>query len=161
MLRISRTINIFNWVYFFVDLDQRQCPTICTLAADTHLNRDMDTQLSASMISRSSTTSSCTLSTMKSLKVCHTINIALKEKCKLISSNINFKHAFNKHPKQIHEKQWLVYIIKFRTPPPVQILSISCSLWENLGKSYVGATPPPPPPTRVGAPTSGKSWIRH
>ena len=40
-------------------------------------------------------------------------------------------------------------------PPPVQILSISCSFWENLAKSYVGA------PWRVGAPSSGKSWIRH
>ena len=35
------------------------------------------------------------------------------------------------------------------SPPPVQILSISCSFWENLAKSY------------VGAPTSGKSWIFH
>ena len=34
-------------------------------------------------------------------------------------------------------------------PPRVQILSISCSFWENLAKSY------------VGAPSSGKSWIRH
>ena len=40
-------------------------------------------------------------------------------------------------------------------PPGVQILSISCSFWENLAKSYVGA------PWRVGAPSSGKSWIRH
>ena len=39
--------------------------------------------------------------------------------------------------------------------PAVQILSISCSFWENLPKSYVGA------PRRVGAPFSGKSWIRH
>ena len=42
--------------------------------------------------------------------------------------------------------------------PGVQILSISCSFWGNLAKSYVGA---PPPPWRVGAPTSEKSWIRH
>ena len=34
-------------------------------------------------------------------------------------------------------------------PPRVQILSISCSFWENLAKLY------------VGAPTSAKSWIRH
>ena len=27
-------------------------------------------------------------------------------------------------------------------PPWVQILSISCSFWENLAKSYVGAPPP-------------------
>ena len=27
------------------------------------------------------------------------------------------------------------------TPPGVQILSISCSFWENLAKSYVGAPP--------------------
>ena len=37
-------------------------------------------------------------------------------------------------------------------PPPrgAQILSISCSFWEFLAKSYVGAPPPPgelvPPP---------------
>ena len=31
----------------------------------------------------------------------------------------------------------------------IQILSISCSFWEKLAKSY------------VGAPSSGKSWIRH
>ena len=37
----------------------------------------------------------------------------------------------------------------------VQILSISCTFWENLTKLYVGA------PWKVGAPTSGKSWIRH
>ena len=43
------------------------------------------------------------------------------------------------------------------TPHRVQILSISCSFWENLAKSYVGV----PPPRRVGAPSSGKSWIRH
>ena len=44
------------------------------------------------------------------------------------------------------------------TPPPggAQILSISCSFWENMAKSYVGA-----PPRGVGAPSSGKSWIRH
>ena len=34
-------------------------------------------------------------------------------------------------------------------PPRAQILSISCSFWENLAKSY------------VGAPSAGKSWIRH
>ena len=34
-------------------------------------------------------------------------------------------------------------------PPGVQILSILCSFWGNLAKSY------------VCAPTSGKSWIRH
>ena len=39
--------------------------------------------------------------------------------------------------------------------PGVKVLSISCSFWANLTKSYVGA------PWRVGAPTSGKSWIRH
>ena len=29
-------------------------------------------------------------------------------------------------------------------PPGIQILSISCSFWENLAKSYVGALSPPP-----------------
>ena len=37
----------------------------------------------------------------------------------------------------------------------VKILSISCSFWENLAKSYVDAPP------GVGAPSSGKSWVRH
>ena len=44
--------------------------------------------------------------------------------------------------------QWRIYIVKFWTRPPspgVQILSISCSFWEILAKSY------------VGAPSSGKS----
>ena len=44
------------------------------------------------------------------------------------------------------------------SPLGVQILSISCSFWENLAKSYVGA---PPPHRRVGARTLEKSWIRH
>ena len=40
----------------------------------------------------------------------------------------------------------------------VQILSISCSFWQNLAKSYVGAPPHSPGNWR---PSSGKSWIRH
>ena len=36
-----------------------------------------------------------------------------------------------------------------RTLPGAQILSISCSFWENMAKLY------------VGAPSSGKSWICH
>ena len=46
-----------------------------------------------------------------------------------------------------------------RPPPPlgVQILSISCSFWENSAKLCVHA----PPPWRVHAPPSVKSWIRH
>ena len=43
-------------------------------------------------------------------------------------------------------------ILDARPPPGVQILSISCSFWEILAKSYVGA-----PPRGVGAPSSGKS----
>ena len=42
-----------------------------------------------------------------------------------------------------------------RNAPPGQILSISCSFWENLAKSYIGA------PLESWRPTSGKSWIRH
>ena len=40
-----------------------------------------------------------------------------------------------------NSSQWRIYIVKFWThaPPQVQILSISCSFWENLAKSYVGA----------------------
>ena len=36
-------------------------------------------------------------------------------------------------------------------PPRVQILSISCSLWENVAKSYVGV------PSRVLVPPSRKN----
>ena len=44
-------------------------------------------------------------------------------------------------------------------PPPGGPNSfISCGFWEFLAKSYVGA---PPHPRGVGAPTSGKTWIRH
>ena len=43
-----------------------------------------------------------------------------------------------------------------RAPMGVQILSISCSFWEILAKSYVGAPPP-----GSWHPSSGKSWIRH
>ena len=45
---------------------------------------------------------------------------------------------------------------KILDAPRVQILSISYSSGENLAKSYVSAAPP-----KVGAPTLGKSWIRH
>ena len=41
-------------------------------------------------------------------------------------------------------------------PLGVQILSISCSFWENLANSYVCV-----PPWAVRAPSSGKSCIRH
>ena len=37
-------------------------------------------------------------------------------------------------------------------PLGTQILSISCSFWENLAKLYVGT---PPPPRGVGAPSLG------
>ena len=43
-------------------------------------------------------------------------------------------------------------------PPGAQILSISCSFWENLAKSYVGAPPPgelaPPPRGNPGSATA-------
>ena len=42
--------------------------------------------------------------------------------------------------------------------PGAQILSISCSFWENLAKSYVGAPPPgelaPPPRGNPGSATA-------
>ena len=41
-------------------------------------------------------------------------------------------------------------------PRGVQILSISCSFWENLAKSYVGAPPPP-----RGNPGSGTEWSKR
>ena len=45
----------------------------------------------------------------------------------------------------------------------VQIISIDAGFFgENLAKSYVGAPPTHlSPPPRIGAPTSGKFWIRH
>ena len=56
-------------------------------------------------------------------------------------------------------------ILDARPTLGVQILSISCSFWEILAKSYVGAPPPPPgelaPPPR-GNPrsaTDGHVWI--
>ena len=36
---------------------------------------------------------------------------------------------------------------------------ISCSFWEILAKSYVGA--PPPPGGSSASPELGKSWNRH
>ena len=44
-----------------------------------------------------------------------------------------------------------------RAPLGAQILSISCSFWENMAKLYVSARPTP----RSWRPSSGKSWIRH
>ena len=53
--------------------------------------------------------------------------------------------------------QWRIYIVKFWTrPTPRGPNSFNfTSFWDNLVKSYVAT------PWRVGAPTSGKSWIRH
>ena len=53
---------------------------------------------------------------------------------------------------------------KGRAPPWAQILSISCSFWENLAKSYVGAPPgelAPPPRGNPGSATEtyGKSAV--
>ena len=36
------------------------------------------------------------------------------------------------------------YAVAPPPPPGAQILSISCSFWENLAKSYVDPSPPPP-----------------
>ena len=60
--------------------------------------------------------------------------------------------------------QWRIYIVKFwtRAPPGVQILSISCSFWENLAKSYVGAPPgelAPPPRGNPGSATVFLSYF--
>ena len=47
-------------------------------------------------------------------------------------------------------------------PPGAQILSISCSFWENLAKSYVG-TPPgelaPPPLGNPGSATASHAEL--
>ena len=45
-----------------------------------------------------------------------------------------------------HDSLRRIYIVKFWSPPPVQILS--CSFWEILAKSYVGAPRGVPPPRR-------------
>ena len=50
-----------------------------------------------------------------------------------------------------------------RAPPGVQILSISCSFWENLAKSYVGAptgelAPPPWGNPRSATEDNGSMW---
>ena len=75
-----------------------------------------------------------------------------------LSASTHLRRSFFKCPLRNGESQWRIYIVKFwtRAPPGVQILSILCSFWENLAISYVGAHP-----WRVGAPSSGKSWIRH
>ena len=42
------------------------------------------------------------------------------------------------------------------TPPGAQILSMSCSFWENLAKTYIGAPPgelAPPPRGNPGSAT--------
>ena len=47
-------------------------------------------------------------------------------------------------------------ILNARPPLGAQILSISCSFWENLAKSYVGAPPgelAPPPRGNPGSAT--------
>ena len=46
------------------------------------------------------------------------------------------------------------------TPPPVQILSISCSFWEILAKSYVGAPPGELVPPPLGNPLSATEKSR-
>ena len=58
--------------------------------------------------------------------------------------------------------QWRIYIVKFWTcapPPGVQILSISCSFWEILAKSYVGAPPGELAPPPRGNPGSATGYI--
>ena len=65
---------------------------------------------------------------------------------------------------RICPNQWWIYIVKFwtRAPLGVQILSISCSFWENLAKSYVGAPPgelAPPPRGNPGSATANY-WIK-
>ena len=57
--------------------------------------------------------------------------------------------------------QWRIYIVKFwtRAPPPwgskfFQFHAVFGEIWQNRMLA-------PPTPRRVGAPSSGKSWIRH
>ena len=47
------------------------------------------------------------------------------------------------------------------TPAQVQILSISCSFWENLAKSYVGAPPGKLAPPPRGNPGSATEKVRQ
>ena len=77
--------------------------------------------------------------------------------CTVEQSNVEFKLFRNQTGRDSSgESRGWVGARDARTPG-VQILSISCSFWENLAKSYVGV----PSLWRVGAPTSGESWIRH
>ena len=63
------------------------------------------------------------------------------------------------HPTGMHScLQWQIYIVKFwtRPPPPgskfFQFHAVFGKIWQNRKLA---------PPRRVGAPSSGKSWIRH
>ena len=75
---------------------------------------------------------------------------------KIFPLNVYINKKTVMHLQQLTVADLHSKILDARPPLEVQILSISCSFWENLAKSYVGA-----PPWRVGAPSSGKSWIRH
>ena len=70
---------------------------------------------------------------------------------KLCAKNFFLKMCYLKLADKILSSVANLHSKILDVPPRVQILSISCSFWENLAKSYVG-TPPP----RVGAPTLGK-----
>ena len=53
--------------------------------------------------------------------------------------------------------QWWIYIVKFWTRPPPGPNSFNfMQFWGKFGKIVCWC-----PPWRVGAPSSGKSWIRH
>ena len=76
----------------------------------------------------------------------------------LTSSSVTYSFEPIPNPSSDTPFQWRIYIVKFwMCPPGVQILSISCSFWENLAKSYVGAPPGelvPPPQGNPGPATA-------
>ena len=66
------------------------------------------------------------------------------------SPSAGYGHSVQKPVADLHSK-----ILDARHPPGGPNSFNFMQFWKNLAKSYVGAPP------RVGAPSSGKSWIRH
>ena len=70
-------------------------------------------------------------------------HVPLKSCTCITEQNLKFFSKECKAVADLHSK-----IMDVRPPPGVQILSISCSFWGILAKSYVGAPPgelaPPP-----------------
>ena len=69
--------------------------------------------------------------------------LAQKEKLVILLLYVRFV-SFGTRPKRISLIQigfCIIAVADLRGRPRVQILSISCSFWENLANSYLGAPP--------------------